>query len=278
MRDEGRGTRDEGCGAKQILRSSLVARLRCLVPRLSSLVLLTACSLPPLRGKAEIGKDSYAVVAADGNGGGDLYGVVGTGNEVVQLTWTPVREFAPALSPDGGMLAFLRGPAPGGQGRPSVWVINLLGGSERELALPDSVTETLLKLAWSADGQTVYGETEAGLWQWPAPPRKPAPQQVAPGERPRADSALTVLLGSPAFASVAGCDTAGARFCVETGDGRREPLSPGATAPARWGADSLAWIEDGKIEIRPLAGGAARLVELTGSAASPISITYFPGR
>ncbi len=238
---------------------------------------MVACSLPPLRGKAQVGKDPYAVVAADGNGGGDLYAIVGAGNEVVPLTYTPVREFAPALSPEGGMLAFLRAPMTGRAGRPAIWVINLLGGSERELALPDSVTESFRRLAWSEDGRTVYAETEAGLWQWPAPPGEPKPERVAPGERARADSALSVLLGRPVFASVVDCDSAGAHFCVETRDGRREPLSAGAEAPARWGADSLAWIEAGKIEIRPLAGGAARLVELTGSALNPTSLTYFPG-
>lgn len=237
-------------------------------------VLLFGCSLPPMRGKAEVGKDPYAVVAADGNGGGDLYAVIGAGNEVVQLTWTPVREYAPALSPDGGMLAFLRQPP---TGKPTIWIINLLGAGERELPLPDSVSQTLQRVAWSPDSRTVYAQSEVALWRWPAPPARPVAEPVPPGERALADSALGVQLGSPAFASVVSCDTAGSTLCVETPDGQRQPLGAGAAAPTPWGADSIAWIQDGAIEIRPLRGGAARLVTLTG-AAGLSAITYFPGR
>jgi hypothetical protein len=57
----------------------------------------------------------------------------------------------------------------------------------------------------------------------------------------------------------------------------RHRLGAGSAAPTPWGADSIAWIQDGAIEIRPLRGGAARLVKLTG-AAGLSAITYFPGR
>ena len=227
-----------------------------------------------MRGKAEVGKDPYAVVAADGDGGGDLYAVIGAGNEVVQLTWTPVREYAPALSPDGGMLAFLRQPH---SGNPTIWIINLLGAGERELPLPDSVSQTLTRVAWSPDSRTVYAESETALWRWPAPPEKPVAQLVPPAERAQADSALGVQLGNPAFASVVSCDTAGSSYCVETPDGRRQPLGAGAAAPTAWGGDSVAWIRNGAIEIRPLKGGAARLVKLQGAAGEPREVTYFPG-
>lgn len=226
-----------------------------------------------MRGKAEVGKDPYAVVAADGEGGGDLYAVIGAGNEVVQLTFTPVREYAPALSPDGGMLAFLRQPH---NGQPSIWIINLLGAGERELPLPDSVSQTLTRVAWSPDSRTVYAESGVELWRWPAPPAKPVAEPVPPDERARADSALGVQLGSPPFASVVACDTAGSRFCVEAPDGRREPLGAGATAPTAWGADSVAWIRNGTIEVRPLKGGAARLVKLEGREGLS-AVTYFEG-
>jgi hypothetical protein len=236
-------------------------------------VLLIGCSLPPMRGKAVVGTDPYAVVAADGNGGGDLYAVIGAGNEVVQLTWTPVREYAPALSPDGGMLAFLRQPP---TGNPTIWIINLLGAGERELPLPDSVSQKLTRLAWSPDSRTVYAESGVALWRWPAPPARPVAQLVAPGERAQADSALGVQLGSPAFASVVACDTAGSTLCVETPDGQRQPLAAGARAPTAWGADSVAWIQDDVIEIRPLKGGAARLVKLKGTEGL-VGLTYFAG-
>ena len=38
---------------------------------------IAACTLPPLRGRVEIGTDPYAVVVADGSGGADLYAIHG---------------------------------------------------------------------------------------------------------------------------------------------------------------------------------------------------------
>lgn len=246
------------------------------VPRLLALTLLTACTIAPMRNKAEVGSDAYAVVAADGNGGGDLYAVIGAGNEIVQLTWTPVREYAPALSPDGGMLAFLR--APRADGPPAAWVMNLVNGNERDLPLADTVTETLRRLAWSADGRTIYAQGDGGLWRWPAPPAHGSAEPVQPGERAAADSALSVMVGDPAFARVTSCAANGAGVCVETPDGRRDTVSASASAPARWGADSLAMFSEGRLEIRPLAGGAARQIQLQAPALNPASVTYFAGK
>jgi hypothetical protein len=241
-----------------------------------SLTFLTACTIAPMRHKADVGTDAYAVVAADGDGGGDLYAVVGAGNDIVQLTWTPVREYAPALSPDGGMLAFLR--APRTDGRPAAWVMNLVNGNERELPMADTATETLRRLAWSSDGQTIYAQGDGGLWRWLAPPTHADAAPVPPGERAAADSALSVLVGEPAFARVTACDDSDGGVCVETPDGRRDTLSNSASAPARWGGDSLAMFSDGRLEIRPLAGGAARQVRLRAPALNPASVTYFAGK
>jgi hypothetical protein len=35
---------------------------------------------------------------------------------------------------------------------------------------------------------------------------------------------------------------------------------------------------EGRLEIRPLAGGAARQVQLQAPALNPASVTYFPGK
>jgi hypothetical protein len=99
---------------------------------------------------------------------------------------------------------------------------------------------------------------------------------VPPGERARADSALGVQLGNPPFASVVSCDTAGSTYCAETPDGRRQPLGAGASSPTAWGADSVAWIRNGALEVRPLKGGAARLVKLEGREGLS-GLTYFEG-
>ena len=72
---------------------------------------LVACdpTLPPLRGQMEIGRDPYAVFVGGGGLNSDLYAVRPDGGLPVRITFSNVAELAPALSPDGGGLAFLRG-------------------------------------------------------------------------------------------------------------------------------------------------------------------------
>ena len=67
-----------------------------------------ACTLPPLRGEMEIGRDAYAVFVGEGSGGADLYAVRPGGGVTIALTFSPVAESSPALSPDGASLAFVR--------------------------------------------------------------------------------------------------------------------------------------------------------------------------
>ena len=248
-----------------------------LVSGILLLTLLTACTLPPLRGKAQVGYDPYAIVAADGNGGTDLYAIIGAGNDVVRVTFTPVGEEAPVLSPDGGMVAFLRTPRPGGSGVPQVWVLNLLRGMERELKFPAGPAPAVRRLGWSPDSRRIYAETGAGLWQWPIPPGDSVASVVPVEGRAAADSGLRVLLGDPPFASVVACDSAGPALCVLTRDSVRQVLARNASAAARWGSDSVAWIVEGKIAVRPLGGGETRIIELKENALNPEALTYFPG-
>ena len=79
------------------------------------LVCAGSCTLPPLRGELEVGKDAYAVFVGEGSGGTDLFAIRANGGVPIALTFSPVSESAPALSPDGGMLAFLRTGGSGGQ-------------------------------------------------------------------------------------------------------------------------------------------------------------------
>ena len=81
--------------------------------RTSYLLLLTshlvACgTLPPLRGKIDVGREAYAVFVGGSGVSGDLYAVRADGGPAFPITYTPVAELAPALAPNGTDLAFLR--------------------------------------------------------------------------------------------------------------------------------------------------------------------------
>ncbi len=242
------------------------------------LVLSAACTLPPLRGRVEIGSDPYAVVVAEGSGGTDLYAVHGRTGETIALTFSPVRELAPALSPDGGAVAFLR-EAPAGDDAAtsrSIWIMNLLSGAERELALPGRAAGIPERAAWARDGRSLYVETARGVWRYAMPPGPP-PEPLAAGDRADADSALMVLLGTPAFARAEPCE-GGRGVCVVSGGGKEGVLlATDASSPARWGSDSVAFVRQGTIHVRPLGGGAPRAVETRPSRPVTGGISFFAG-
>ena len=101
--------------------------------------MLAGCSgsLPPLRGHIEPGTDPFVIfVGGIGRGGGDLYAVAGSGGAAIPVTFSAVGEMRPALAPNGGAVAFLRGGTLRDSTPASVWVMNLLNGAERQIALP----------------------------------------------------------------------------------------------------------------------------------------------
>ena len=228
--------------------------------------LAAACTLPPLRGRIEVGRDPYGVFVGEGSGGSDLYAFHGTTGTVVPITFSPVGERAPALAPEGGAVLFLRSPG-------TVWVMNLLSGAERELELPRRAPPTE-RAAWSPDGRSVYTEGGGRVWRFGMPPGS-APVELRPTERASADSAFMVLLGDPAFARAELCG--GDTICVTTGD-RKATLAHGVTAVARWGKDSVAWVREGAMEVRPLGGGTPRIVELDPPTQVTGGISYYGGR
>ena len=249
--------------------------LSVLLPALA----LAACSLPPLRGKAEIGKDRYAVFAADVPGGTDLFAVLPTGGAPIPLTFSPVEESDPALSPDGATVLFLRHERRGSEDHRTVWLLNLLSGIERELVLPASWKAVPERAAWSADGHVVYvrtiGGTPRATARFAAPPADGTPALVTGAEQARADSSFLVLLGSPAFAAVAEC---GDGLCTVGADGASTPLASPAREPARWGADSVGYFTGDRFAIRPLGPGRTRILEWSPAPANPRHVTFFPGR
>jgi hypothetical protein len=245
---------------------------------------LAGCSgtLPPLRGQMEVGRDAYAIfVAGSGSaaGGGDLYAVRTDGGPAVQITFTTVGEMRPALSPDGGSVAFLRSRSPRDSTPASVWVMNLLSGADRELELPKGAGAPA-ELGWAEDGGSLVVRAAGGLYRLSAPPAKPEPRAVAPADRAAAESSLAVLVGQPAFARVVPCAEPGA-LCVAADTGAPGPLAQNAHGALRWGADSVAYFLGNlgdRVEIRPVGPGRARLLDWDNPPRGAREMTVFVGR
>ena len=235
-----------------------------------------AATLPPLRGQMEVGRDAYAVFVAGGAlAGGDLYAVRTEGGPVVPITFSTVGEMRPALSPDGVMLAFLRGASLRDSTPGSVWVMNLLSGAEREVELPRGAGVPR-QVGWSLDGRSLVVAASAGLYTSVAPPGRLDAHAVPADGRAAAESALAVLLGRPAFARVVPCAEPDA-LCVAGDTGTPGLLARGARDAARWGDDSVMFFVGDAVEIRPLGPGRARRLDWEGVPDRPRQMTVFLG-
>ncbi len=244
-----------------------------------ALCALVACegTLPPLRGQMEVGRDAYAVfVAGKGIAGGDLYAVRTEGGNALPLTFTNVGEMRPALSPDGGSVAFLRGQSLRDSTPGTVWVMNLLSGADRELALPKGAGLPS-RVGWSRDGRSIVVAAAGALYRFGAPPAAPDPHPISPAERAAAESSLAVLLGEPVFTRVVPCREPGA-LCVAGDTGAPGLLAHGARDATRWGPDSVAFVVGGNVEIRPVGPGRARRLQVSGAPGPLRQITVFTGR
>ena len=238
-------------------------------------LLIAGCgTTTPLAREVQIGTDAYAIFVGDGRGAGsDLYAVPGRGGQAIQLTYSPVEEVAPALSPDGGAVAFVRRASSGAR---TVWVLNLISGAERKIELPDSAALPV-RVGWSLDGAGLYVETEGGAaWRAVAPPR-PADAQPVPRSDPNADSALSVLVGSPRFARIEACISDGVPALCAVSDDGTAPLATGAASAARWGGDSVAYFVEEELLVRPLRGGRVRAVKVDAAPEHPRELTAFGG-
>jgi hypothetical protein len=243
-----------------------------------TLFLLLACgTIPPLRDKIDVGRESYAVFVGGSGMSGDLYAVRGQGGPVHPITFTPVAELRPALAPGGTEVAFLRGASLRDSTPATVWVMNLLNGAERELELPPDAGRPE-RVAWIEDGSALIVRTSSAIYRVAAPPANPAPVAVPPAERPAAESALAVLLGDPVFARVIPCERP-RDLCVVTRRGRPAILAQAASDPVRWGTDSVAFFTTGELlQIRPLARGRPRILHLSNAPARPRQPTFFDGK
>jgi hypothetical protein len=239
-----------------------------------TLLVVTACgTLPPLRGKIDVGRESYAVFVGGSGMNGDLYAVRANGGPAYPLTFSTVSELRPALSPGGTEVAFLRGLSLRDSTPATVWVMNLLNGAERELRLPKGAGAPE-RVGWNPDGSSLVVQTATELYRLDAPPRKTNARMVAAEERAAADSSLAVLLGDPVFARVVPCKRP-QDLCVLPRSGRPGILAQAASDPVRWGGDSVAFFTGELLQIRPLAKGRPRLLNWSEVPARPRQPTFF---
>jgi hypothetical protein len=246
------------------------------LPAIAACLVLAACErgFLPLGGRFEIGRDPMVIfVGGDAPAGGDLYALQADGGAAIPLTFSVVGELRPSLSPDGSQVAFLRGATLTDSMPASVWVLNLVSGADRQVRLPLR-TGLPDRVGWRG-GALVVG-TRDGVYEVAAPPTEGEPQLLAGPARVAAESSLAVLLGRPVFARVVPCDDP-ADLCVVGASGAPALLAEEAGDAARWGDDSVAYLTGGKLVVRPVGPGRARLVLWSGVPARPRQLTVFPG-
>jgi hypothetical protein len=242
---------------------------------LLALIALTSCriSMSPLQNRLAPGQEPFAIFVADGEAGlGDLYAIRPEGGATIPVTYTRVREMAPALSPTGTSLAFIREATSGDPSTRRVVVMNLLNGNEKVIppsALPPEA------VAWSADAATLYFRAGAMLLATPAPPERPSIRALDSLQSLRADSAFWALLGAPVFGRAVECPEGG--VCVVLADGTRSLVAADGRGGVRWGSDSVGYFVGNDFVVRPLGAGHARRLQLTPPRANPREMTFFPG-
>jgi hypothetical protein len=244
----------------------------------ASLALLAACErgFLPLGGHFEVGRDPMVVfVGGDAPAGGDLYALRADGGGAIPITFSVVGEMRPSLSPDGSQVAFLRGGTLADSLPATVWVLNLVNGAERRVPLPLEAGRPE-RVGWTDGGATLVVRTASGIYRAPAPPAEGEAVPVTGRARPAAESSLAVLLGNPAFARVVPCEDP-ADLCVEGDEGAPALLAKDARDAARWGDDSVAYLAGGRLVVRPVGPGRARVLDWNAVPARPRQLTVFPG-
>ena len=238
----------------------------------------TACrdTFYPLKNRITPGIDPFVVFTADGQAdAGELWAGEASGGPVFQLTYTLSDEDAPALSPSGGVLAFIRSPSRADSAGRRVWFMNLVTGNERELpAFPDSSVP--LRLAFAAAETTLFVRTTQGLWSVAAPPTAYPPTRLRGPDSVAADSALTVFIGDPPFARIGPCLVRNGSLCAFPPGKDETPLQEGGFDPVRWGADSVGYFVGDRLLVRSGEGGRVREVKWVRVPVRPRHPTFAP--
>ena len=114
------------------------------------LVLLVACGRSPVRAAIIFSRCTPHTKDLVTTCTYDLYAVAIDGQRIVRLTRTRADESRPAVSPDGGVVAFVRAARP--SGGVDIWTMNIDGTNITRL--PGS--EGAASPAWTPDGRTLY--------------------------------------------------------------------------------------------------------------------------
>ena len=252
--------------------------MRALRPLLLLVAGTLACrdTFYPLKNRITPGVDAFVVFTADGQAeAGELWAGQASGGPVFQLTYTLSDEEAPALSPSGGVLAFIRAATRADSMARRVWFMNLVTGNERELpAFPDSSIP--LRLAYSSDETTLYVRTTTGLWSVDAPPASSPPRRLAASDSVVADSGLTVFIGDPAYARIGPCALKVGSLCAFPPGQAEAPLQEGGVDPVHWGADSVGYFVGDRLLVRAGEGGRVREVKWVRVPVHPRHPTFAP--
>lgn len=249
--------------------------LRVITASAAVTLLLSSCGFSPLSHHISVGEEPFLIFVGEGiDQHTDLFAVAAGGGTVFQVTFTPLIERHPRLTPSGTVVAFLRmrDTLPGSHH--DVALMDLVTGGDAVLSLPAGSGQPG-ELAWSADGSRLYIRTDRGVWQAPAPPAAAVVTPVVAAERAAADSALDLWLGRPAFAMVVHCRDGG--LCIIGPQRDTTALAPNGRDALRWGDDSVGWFEDSAIVVRSLGPGRLRRVLWHDPPKNPRDASYTAG-
>jgi len=234
--------------------------------------LLSGCAVTPLTNKIALGEDAYVIVVGDApDGNTDLFAGSANGGAFYRFTYNRPVEDRPRLAPDGKRVAFIRRQAKDDLKSTELVVFDLTTAGETSVPLPEAGWN-VERLGWSPDGTRLF--VKAGQsYETPAPGRlRLAP--VPPDSAAVVDSLTAEALGRPPYALVRRCPDG--TVCIVAGTDTSS-LGGGTTEAIRWGTDSVGYLRNGQLTVRPLRGGRQRTPTWTDAPRNLRNPTLYPG-
>lgn len=240
-------------------------------------VLCSSCGVTPLTNKIDVGADAFVIgVGEAADGMTDLFAASAAGGTVSRVTFNRRQEQLPRLSGSGTMVVFLRSsPVETAEPEPEIVTLDLRSMEERGARLPRAAGRAMA-VAWLPGDSVIAVRTGEAIWSRPAASASAGFARLEGADSARADSAVAVLLGDPPMAMVVDCP-GGQGVCVRTASGETSTIDSAATAPLRWGADSIAYSRSGTVTVRPLAGGRPRTPPWSAAPTRYRELTHHPG-